>query len=223
MKDLKEICNINNISTSLHTLLEASILDEIEDTIENGEDAVKKIYYIPQVKDFKKCRMYGQKYETYYVDWNIDWWISQYNIDMSEFEYGFRFIHRKETEYVLRFVLTLEEKRILGNKWSLSLHLVEKDQEFRGPEHEDRLYGWHGWEGNKTDINSPYLVIKGNINKYLQKIIDLINDLADVKNKDKFKSIFEHTGKLANQGFYARTYKGTFSEPDYQMKNLFEL
>ena len=220
MKTLKEYLGDINIST---TLIETSILGDIEDTIENGEDAIKKIYYIPQVKDFKKCRMYGQKYETYYVDWNIDWWIVDYDIDMSKFEYGFRFMHRKETGYVLRFVLTLEEKRILGNKWSLSLHLVEKAQEFRGPEHEDRLYGWHGWEGSKTDINSPYLVIKGNINKYLQKIIDLINDLADVKNKDKFKSIFEHTGKLANQGFYARTYKGTFSEPDYQMKNLFEL
>ena len=60
-------------------------------------------------------------------------------------------------------------------------------------------------------------------NKYLQKIVDLINYLADVKNKNKFKSIFEHTIKLANQGFYARSYKGTFSEADYQIKNLFDL
>lgn len=205
-------------------LNESSILDEIEDTIENGEEAIKKIYYIPQVKDFKKCKMYGNKYETYYIDWNIDWWIVDYDIDMSKFDYAFRFASRKDTEYVLRFVLTLEEKHIFGNKWSLSLHLIEKDQEFRVPEHEDRLYGWYGWEDNKLDnINYPYLVIKGNINKYLQKIVDLINDLADVKNKNKFKSIFEHTIKLANQGFYARSYKGTFSEADYQIKNLFDL
>ena len=99
MKTLKEYLGDINIST---TLIETSILGDIEDTIENGEDAVKKIYYIPQVKDFKKCRMYGQRYETYYVDWNIDWWISQYNIDMSKFDYAFdepEFRYPEEPEY----------------------------------------------------------------------------------------------------------------------------
>ena len=208
----------------LKTILEASILGDIEDAIKSIDDDLKKVYYIPQLKDFKKCKMYGEKYETWYVDWNIDWWIKEYNMDMSKYEYAFRFYTLDKTKYILRFVLTLEEKYLLTKKWSLSIHLIEKDQEFRKPENEDRLYGWHGWE-TKENLYSyiePYLV-KGNINNHKQRVIDLINDLADTKNKSKFVSIFEYTSKLANSGFYTRAYKGTFSEPDYQIKNLFEL
>jgi len=51
MKDLKNICNIN-IPNSLHSLLEASILGDIEKTL--SEDPIEKIYKEPSIKDFKR-------------------------------------------------------------------------------------------------------------------------------------------------------------------------
>lgn len=41
MKDLKEICNVN-IPNSLNSLLEASILGDIEDTLEDGDKYAKR-------------------------------------------------------------------------------------------------------------------------------------------------------------------------------------
>lgn len=220
MKDLKDI--LLEASLSSNKLDESSILTDIEDNLESGDNIIQKIYYIPQLKDFKKCKMY-EKHETWYVDWNIDWWIKEYNMNMSKYERAFRFHVSEKTNYILRFVLTLEEKHLLTKKWSLSIHLIKKNHENRKPENEDRLYGWHGWETNESSNSyKPYLV-KGNINNYKQQVIDLINDLADTKNKNKFISIFEYTSKLANQGLYTRVYKGTFSEPNDLIKNLFEL
>lgn len=42
MKSLKHICSVNT-SNSLHSLLEASILGDIEDTLENGDSELEKL------------------------------------------------------------------------------------------------------------------------------------------------------------------------------------
>ena len=52
MKDLQEICNVN-IPNSLHSLLEGSLLSEIEDTLQSGGDDVIKKYKQAE-KDWKK-------------------------------------------------------------------------------------------------------------------------------------------------------------------------
>lgn len=54
MKNLKDVCNIN-IPNSLHSLLEASLLGDIEKTLSDMDSsAIAKLYPAPNVNDFKK-------------------------------------------------------------------------------------------------------------------------------------------------------------------------
>ena len=67
MKDLQEICNVN-IPNSLHSLLEGSLLGEIEDTLQSGDDVIKK--YKQAEKDWKKLlksRRFAHSYGDQYI------------------------------------------------------------------------------------------------------------------------------------------------------------
>lgn len=80
MKDLKDICNVN-IPNSLHSLLEESLLADIEDTLAvDNKTAWLKLYPLPKTSDFERYGTRGDHILYWYCKDFIQQYIDQFNI-----------------------------------------------------------------------------------------------------------------------------------------------